>query len=132
MPFPPFSPDELSGTWDASNGHRFTLGIDGTAVTLGNIDDETSCWDSGIGSIDLDSGVITAVASSDKCTRHATGTVKRTTKKVLVDQDYEYVATTRSIHWKTTEGNHWPVWSLNASLHVDMTAFDMLEDFAVV
>merc|ERR1712025_1288613 len=112
-PSTPFTTEELTGTWDTndSGGHvHFTLVVDGTDVTFTNVDDSTSCWATGTGSIDLREGIITAVANSDKCTRRATGVVTRTTNTHYVDQDYRYLATTHFIHWVVDDAsNGWPV-----------------------
>merc|ERR1712137_1138165 len=97
-----------------------------------NVDDSTSCWASGKGSIDLDAGIITALATSDKCTRHAHGTLTRTTSRLYLDEDYQYLSTTHEIHWTTEEGNGWPVWKLNAGLSVDMVAAETMEHSSLV
>lgn len=126
-PSPPFDAQELTGTWDANDqaGHvHFGVTITGNAISISNIDDSTSCWKNGSGTIDLNTGIITAVAVGDKCTRHATGSVKRTRTKVTVDQDYSYLATIHTISWRTSEGNGWPLWQLSSGLQVDMGALN--------
>lgn len=87
-----------------------------------NVDDSTSCWNAGNGTIDLDAGVITVIASSTDCTRHATGTITHTTQSRLVDKDYLYLSHSYSINWKTIEKYHWPVWHFDGGLTLDTLA----------
>jgi len=126
-PAVPFTAGDLIGTWDAqdSGGNvHFTIAIEGTNITFANVDDSTSCWATGKGTIYLETGVIVALATSDKCERHAHGTLTRTTSSVYVDEDYHYLATKHAIHWTTEEGHGWPMWTFTSGLSIDMSAAD--------
>merc|ERR1712187_620879 len=97
-----------------------------------NLDDSTSCWRTGVGTIDLSAGRITAVATSGKCTRHASGVLHRIVDDVFVDQNYHYITNSYSILWTTLEGNSWPVWKKTGSALLPATVEFALPSSAVV
>merc|ERR1712039_135283 len=134
-PHSPFVADDLVGTWDGGRGRHYKIAINGASINITNLDDLTSCWKTGIGTIDLSAGRIAAVATSGTCTRHASGVVHRIVNDVFVDQDYHYITTSYSILWTTSEGNSWPVWKKTGNVLLPATLesalpsnVDMFED----
>lgn len=121
-PSPPPSPptpsidlQDLEGTWIAQEGsttrHFSLLFSSGNSAQLGNLDDPSSCWQGGSGSIDATGHSITATVTGDSCTRHASGTVKSSSEFVRMDKDYLYEQISYSISWSTQEGSQWPTWT---------------------